>query len=302
MPLAFTSGVGSGTGGGVTSVTAADPSIVVGGSATAPTIATATLDVIAAQHPPAAAVPFNGQKGTGVANGAAAQDIAAFGQIPTALPPNGSASGDLAGSFPSPTVAAIHETSGPTKLTIGTITDGEFLKRVGATLVSALAPVTSIFGRTGAVAAAAGDYTAAQVTNAADKIASSIQSFAGGYRSTHATTVSGYGTGAGGAVTQLTSRTTAVTCDHPTGRITTFNSSIVSGNPASFTVNCASVGSTDTVIVNCVNDVTTIGTPFGPYVGQVANGSFVLTYYNNSSGSVSTAFVFNYAIIHAVAS
>jgi len=37
------------------------------------------------------------------------------------------------------TVAKITETSGPTALTIGTIADGEFLKRVGSTLVSAAA-------------------------------------------------------------------------------------------------------------------------------------------------------------------
>lgn len=79
----------TGSGGGVTSVAATDVSIVVTGTATAPTIATGTLDVIATQHPPAAAVAMNAKKITGLANGSGAQDAAAFGQIPTAFPQSG---------------------------------------------------------------------------------------------------------------------------------------------------------------------------------------------------------------------
>jgi hypothetical protein len=76
------SGAGSGT---VTSVTAADTSIVVSGTDTiAPSVATGTLDVIATQHPPAASVPMNSQKLTGLANGSSSGDSAAFGQIPVA--------------------------------------------------------------------------------------------------------------------------------------------------------------------------------------------------------------------------
>ena len=44
--------------------------------------------------------------------------------------------GDLAGTMPDPTVAAITETSGPTQLVIGAVADGEVLVRSGATLVS----------------------------------------------------------------------------------------------------------------------------------------------------------------------
>jgi hypothetical protein len=46
---------------------------------------------------------LNSHKITSLANGSGAQDAAAFGQIPTALPPNGAASGDLTGTYPSPT-------------------------------------------------------------------------------------------------------------------------------------------------------------------------------------------------------
>lgn len=52
--------------GTVTSVTAGDTSIVVGGSAAAPTIETATLDVIATDHPAAASWSNNNKAITGV--------------------------------------------------------------------------------------------------------------------------------------------------------------------------------------------------------------------------------------------
>ena len=83
MTLVPSSSRGSGGGGGtVDSVTAADTSIVVSGTATDPEIATATLDVIATDHPPAAAWSNNAKKITGLANGSASTDAAAFGQLP----------------------------------------------------------------------------------------------------------------------------------------------------------------------------------------------------------------------------
>jgi hypothetical protein len=49
--------------------------------------------------------------------------------------PIGSASGDLAGSYPSPSVAALTTTTGPTSLVVGAVADGEYLRRTGATVV-----------------------------------------------------------------------------------------------------------------------------------------------------------------------
>ena len=54
------------------------------------------------------------------------------------------------------------------------------------------------------------------------------------------------GTGAGTAVTQLTSRTTAVTSNTPCGAITLFTAA-GSATPASFTVNCTAISAGDTV-------------------------------------------------------
>lgn len=102
----------------------------------------------------------------------------------------------------------------------------------------------------------------------------------------------GYGTGAGGTVTQATSRTTSVTINKPTGYITMF-SAVGSASWQAFTVNNSLVTVNDTVITSIRVGATNI---YSIIVGGVAAGSFVI-YFNAVSGTATDTPVINFAII-----
>lgn len=109
----------------------------------------------------------------------------------------------------------------------------------------------------------------------------------------------GYATGAGGAVTQATNRTTGVTLSKISGQITTSTGSLAAGAAAEFTVTNTTVAATDVIAVNITPGGT--GRPWA-YVSNVSAGSFKITVENHHASTADTsADVINFAVIKAVA-
>jgi len=105
----------------------------------------------------------------------------------------------------------------------------------------------------------------------------------------------GYATGAGGTVTQATSRTTGVTLNKTAGAITLF-SAAGSATAATFTVTNSTVAATDLVILNQKS-----GTDlYDLMVTAVAAGSFNISF-RTTGGTTTETPVFNFAVIKAVA-
>lgn len=102
----------------------------------------------------------------------------------------------------------------------------------------------------------------------------------------------GYTTGAGGAVTQLTSRTTGVTLNKTTGAITLFTAA-GSSTPASFTVTNSTVAANDLIIVNVKSGASNT---YITYVTAVAGGSFQITF-SATVGTASDTPIFSFAVI-----
>jgi hypothetical protein len=120
--------------------------------------------------------------------------------------------------------------------------------------------------------------------------------FTNSVRSTSATGGIGYATGAGGAVTQGTSRTTGVTLNNVCGAITLFTAA-GSATWQSFTVTNSAVAATDTIIVNQRS-----GTDlYMMHVTAVGAGSFRISF-ATTGGTTSEAPVFNFSVIKAVSS
>lgn len=100
----------------------------------------------------------------------------------------------------------------------------------------------------------------------------------------------GYGIGAGGTVTQATSRTTGVTLNKPVGAITMF-SAAGSATPATFTVTNSIVAAADLPEVVCKSSTNVYITK----VTAVATGSFNITFWT-TGGTATDQPVFNFSL------
>jgi hypothetical protein len=111
----------------------------------------------------------------------------------------------------------------------------------------------------------------------------------------------GYKTGAGGTVTQITSRSTGVTLSKITGKIQTHTTSLAAGASASFTVTNTTVAIGDVVVVAIRSGQTNKETSVA--VTAVAAGSFEVTVFNRHASTAEVgAIVINFAVIKAVTS
>jgi hypothetical protein len=130
-------------------------------------------------------------------------------------------------------------------------------------------------------------------------------SFTGSITSTGAIVSSGangvgYTTGAGGTVTQATSKSTTVALNKTTGTIVTHNAALAAGAVVEFAVDNTSVAATDSIILNLASGAA-VRTNYRYWISTVANNRFRITIENRSAGALSEALTLNFAVIKGVA-
>lgn len=112
----------------------------------------------------------------------------------------------------------------------------------------------------------------------------------------------GYATGAGGTVTQGTSKSTTVALDRVSGKITTHDENLASGARVTFTVENSTVASTDTPVV-CLSTVSGFSAAsYAVRVENVKDGQFDIVLINDSGGDLAEAVALNMNIIKGVTS
>lgn len=110
----------------------------------------------------------------------------------------------------------------------------------------------------------------------------------------------GYGTGAGGAVTQITSAATAVTLNKPTGQITTVALTTAAGAEERFTVNNTLVAATDCIAVGTTYNGA--GTPAVTVLKVGANLFDIVITNLHATNALDAVMVINFSVIKGATS
>ena len=107
----------------------------------------------------------------------------------------------------------------------------------------------------------------------------------------------GYITGQGGAVTQATSKSTAVTLNNRCGQITMNNATLNAATTVSFTLTNNTITAHDLLVLNHVSAGTA-----GAYLlnAQCAAGSASINVRNITAGNLGEAIVIGFAVVKAV--
>lgn len=106
----------------------------------------------------------------------------------------------------------------------------------------------------------------------------------------------GYASGAQGAVTQGTSKSTGVTVNASMGRITTDSATLNTLTNVTFTLTNNLISVKDVIILN-VSSGATSGA-YNCWISSMSAGTCTITLRNISGGNLSEAVVINFAIIH----
>ena len=105
----------------------------------------------------------------------------------------------------------------------------------------------------------------------------------------------GYTTDAQGAVTQITSKATAVTLNKSAGKITLDAASLAATTNVTFTLNNSLISVNDVLILNVYGG--TSGS-YNAWVSGLSAGAATITVRNITAGALAEAIAINFALIH----
>lgn len=105
----------------------------------------------------------------------------------------------------------------------------------------------------------------------------------------------GYTTDAQGAVTQITSKATAVTLNKSAGKITLDAASLAATTNVTFTLNNSLISVNDVLVLNVYGG--TSGS-YNAWVSGLSAGAATITVRNITAGALAEAIAINFALIH----